>query len=98
MALGLSYEDIRKLLGLKHDKYESVCQGLFEKLGESNHYTGVKKAYHIRKPLESLRTMGKVEKIVDENVKKAILKVLKKANLSDSNTFVPPFIFLQSWT
>ena len=97
MVLGFSCEDTRKLLGLKHDKYESVCQGLFEKLGESNHYTGVKKAYHIRKPLESLRTMGKVEKIVDENVKKAILKVLKKANLSDSNTFVPQQVFFRTY-
>ena len=43
MALGLSCEDIRKLLGLKHDKYECVFQGLFEKLGASNHYTAVKR-------------------------------------------------------
>ena len=94
MVLGFSCEDTRKLLGLKHDKYESVCQVLFEKLGASNHYTGVKKAYHFRNPLESVRTMGQVEKIVDENVKKAVLKVLKKANLSDSNTFVPQQVFL----
>lgn len=45
MALGLSCEDIRKLLGLKQGKYESVCRELFEKLGVSNHYTAVKVAY-----------------------------------------------------
>lgn len=45
MALGLSCDEIRNLLGLKGDKYESLCQGLFQKLGASNHYTAVKKAY-----------------------------------------------------
>ncbi|MEK9609755.1 MAG: hypothetical protein VW058_08820 [Flavobacteriaceae bacterium] len=45
MALGLSCEDIRKLLGLKEQKYKSVCRELFEKLGVSNHYTAVKVAY-----------------------------------------------------
>ena len=44
MALGLSCEDIRKLLGLKYQKYESLCRGLFQKLGVSNHYTAVKVA------------------------------------------------------
>ena len=42
MALGLSCDDIRNLLGLKSEKYESLCRGLFEKLGASNHYTAVK--------------------------------------------------------
>ena len=32
MALGLSCDDIRNLLGLKSEKYESLCRGLFEKL------------------------------------------------------------------
>lgn len=45
MALGLSCDDIRNLLGLKSEKYESLCRGLFEKLGASNHYTAVKTAY-----------------------------------------------------
>jgi DNA-binding CsgD family transcriptional regulator len=45
MALGLSCDEIRKLLDLKSDKYDFVCRGLFEKLGASNHYTAVKNAY-----------------------------------------------------
>lgn len=45
IALGLSCEDIRKLLDIKSDKYESVCMGIFQKLGVSNHYTAVKVAY-----------------------------------------------------
>lgn len=45
MALGLSCEEIRKLLNLEQDQYESVCKRLFEKLEASNHYTAVKSAY-----------------------------------------------------
>ena len=52
MALGLSCDDIRNLLGLKSEKYESLCRGLFEKLGASNHYTAVKTAYQ-KKYLDS---------------------------------------------
>lgn len=55
MALGLNCEEIRKLLDLEQESYASVCQGLFEKLGASNHYTAVKSAYQkqylIRKDL-----------------------------------------------
>lgn len=57
----------------------------------------LKTAYHIRKPLESIRTMGQVEKIVDENVKNAVIKVLRKAKLSDSNTFVPQQVFFRTY-
>lgn len=45
IALGLSCEDIRKLLDLDHEVYQSVCENLFEKLGVSNQYTAVKSAY-----------------------------------------------------
>jgi hypothetical protein len=55
----------------------------------------LKTAYHIRKPLESIRTMGQVEKIVDLNVKNAVLKVLRNANLSDAYTFSPQQVFLR---
>ncbi len=41
--------------------------------------------------------MGQVEKIVDENVKKPVHKVLKKANLSDLNTFVPQQVFFRTY-
>ena len=64
MALGLSCKDIRKLLGLKHDKYESVFQGLFEKLGASNHYTAVKKVI-IR---EGLNSVVKLKNNIDQYV------------------------------
>ncbi|MDA8762673.1 hypothetical protein N9M92_00425 [Flavobacteriaceae bacterium] len=57
----------------------------------------LKTAYHIRKPLESIRTMGQVEKIVDVNVKNAVLKVLKNANLSDENTFSPQQVFFKNY-
>lgn len=45
MALGLTCEEIRKLLNLDQKVYESVCSQLFEKLGATNHYTAVKTAY-----------------------------------------------------
>ena len=53
----------------------------------------LKTAYHIRKPLESIRTMGQVQKIVDENVKKAVMKVLDRANLSEAHSFSPYKVF-----
>ena len=37
MALGLSCDDIRNLLGLKSEKYESFCRGLFEKLDSTEY-------------------------------------------------------------
>mgnify|MGYP007024786477 CR=1 FL=1 len=52
-------------------------------------------AYHIRKPLESLRTLGQVEKIVDEKVRDAVMKVLKKANLSNEQSFLPSNVFFK---
>jgi len=56
----------------------------------------LKTAYHIRKPLESLRTIGQVEKIVDEKVKKEVLKVLKRAHPSEPQTFAPNQVFFQT--
>ena len=54
-------------------------------------------AYHIRKPLESIRTLGQIEKIVDKNVKNAVLKVLRETNLSDSTKFIPPQVFFTTY-
>ena len=45
MALGLTCDEIRKLLNLDQKVYESVCHQLFQKLGATNHYTAVKTAY-----------------------------------------------------
>ena len=53
-------------------------------------------AYHIRKPLESIRTLGQVEKIVDINVKKVIYNILKKGNLSEDFSFVPSQVFFNT--
>ena len=53
-------------------------------------------AYHIRKPLESIRTLGQVQKIVDEKVRNAVIKVLEKANLSNEHTFVPSQVFFKT--
>lgn len=56
----------------------------------------VKTAYHIRKPLESIRTVGQIEKIVDVNVRNAVLKVLKKTHLSNRDSFQPHKVFFRT--
>lgn len=68
-------------------------ESIFGKRTPPNHET----AYHIRKPLESIRTLGQVEKIVDINVKNAVLKVMSKANLSDSTKFIPQQVFFRTY-
>lgn len=45
LALGLSCEDIRTLIGVQRQGYESMCYQLFQKLGVSNHYMAVKAAF-----------------------------------------------------
>lgn len=55
-----------------------------------------KPAYHIRKPLESIRTVTQIEKIVDANVRNAVFKVLKKAHLSNRDSFVPHKVFFRT--
>ena len=54
------------------------------------------KAYHIRKPLESIRTMVQVQKIVDEKVKKAVIRVLGNAKLLDAQSFSPHKVFFRT--
>lgn len=80
MALGLSCDEIRKLLDLKSDKYDSVCRGLFEKLGASNHYTAVKKAYQ-KKYLDH-------KELSLEDIKSFSLEFAKEKHLSNTQKLI----------